>query len=118
MNSASLESINHFFVHYPIFTISIGVSALIGTFIYLLGFSRYMGRQFKRSRMKHRIDHLKDHYIICGYGRVGQQIVKELVSEKEHFVIIEREEEKLKSAKEHDWPYLQGDVALDESLFE
>lgn len=68
--------------------------------------------------MKKRIDNLKGHYILCGFGRVGQQVAKELASEGELFVIIEKDESKLALAKEHNWAYLIGDVALDESLYE
>lgn len=66
--------------------------------------------------MKHTVTHLKDHYIVCGFGRVGQQVARELAAEKEKFVILEREEDKIKIAKEENWPYLIGDVAVDEGM--
>ncbi len=68
--------------------------------------------------MKRRIETMENHYILCGFGRVGQQVAKELASEKENFVILERDENKIKSAKELGWPYLTGDVAVDEDMFE
>ncbi len=68
--------------------------------------------------MKHRIDSLKDHYIVCGFGRVGEQIARELDAEGEPFVIIERDEDKLALAKDRNWAYLHGDVALDETVFQ
>lgn len=117
-SSLSVESINNFFVHNPIFTVSVGISALIATSVYLFGFSDVIRKEAKRRRMKHRIDHLKDHYILCGFGRVGQQVARELAEEGEHFVILEREEAKLHPAKERNWAYIVGDVAVDETMFQ
>ncbi len=111
------QAINAFFTH-PIFTSAVGISAVIAVLIYTLGFSGVIRKELKRRRMKSRIDHLKDHYILCGFGRVGQQVAKELAAEGELFVVIERDEAKAESAKEHNWAYLVGDVAVDETLFE
>lgn len=68
--------------------------------------------------MKHRIDHLKDHYIIAGFGRVGQQVARELANEGQPFVILEQDEAKLALAKDKNWAYLVGDVAVDEKVLE
>src|SRR3990167_5653424 len=96
----SVESINRIFVHSPFFTISIGISAVVGTVVYLFSFSDVIAKEMKRRRMKTRVDHMKDHYILCGFGRVGQQVAKELAAEGEMFVILERDESKLKLAKD------------------
>lgn len=47
----------------------------------------------RRRRMDKQISSMRDHIIICGYGRVGQQIAEDLASAKRDFVVIEREEE-------------------------
>jgi voltage-gated potassium channel len=114
----TFESINHFFAHSPVVSIAVGLSAVIATLVYLMTFSGVIQKELKRRRMKHAVAHLKDHYIICGFGRVGQQVARELESEKEKFVILEREEAKMKAAKEENWPYVIGDVAVDESMLQ
>jgi voltage-gated potassium channel len=118
MDGFSTEAINNYFIHNPIFTVSIGISAVIALLVYALGFSKTLKKEIKKARMKQHINQLKDHHIVCGYGRVGQQIAQELASDNQSFIIIERDEDKLHYAKEHNWPYLVGDVALDETLFE
>jgi voltage-gated potassium channel len=43
-----------------------------------------------RRRLEKKIKELRDHYIICGYGRMGKIIVKELKSQRVKFVAIEK----------------------------
>jgi voltage-gated potassium channel len=44
---------------------------------------------FRRRRMEARIKNLTDHFILCGYGRVGESIANTLKEQKTGFVIIE-----------------------------
>jgi voltage-gated potassium channel len=39
-----------------------------------------LSRAFRRRRMQHDIDRLAGHYIVCGCGRVGRQVVDELAA--------------------------------------
>jgi len=43
----------------------------------------------RRQRMQNAIDRLQGHYIVCGYGRVGQQVVDELTARGLRAVVIE-----------------------------
>jgi voltage-gated potassium channel len=43
----------------------------------------------RRQRMQHEIDRLEGHYIVCGYGRVGRQVVEELDARGTRTVVIE-----------------------------
>jgi voltage-gated potassium channel len=47
----------------------------------------------RRRRMDNQIANMRDHIIVCGYGRVGHQIAEDLTSAKRAFVLIEREDE-------------------------
>lgn len=111
------ETIKSVFESTP-FIILIGFSALMATTLYILSFSESMNKHYKRRRMKSRIEHMKDHYILVGFGRVGQQIAEELAREGTDFVIIEKEEAALDLAKEKNWAHIIGNAAIDESLFE
>ena len=42
-----------------------------------------------RRRMQNRIDKLHGHFIVCGYGRVGEQVVNELLANNVSLVVIE-----------------------------
>lgn len=61
---------------------------------------------------------LEKHYIVCGYGRMGQQIVRDLQARKEAFVVIETSTEISEQLLEEGIPYITGDATLDETLHE
>jgi voltage-gated potassium channel len=70
----------------------------------------------KGRRMQHRIDHLKDHYIICGCGAVGREIVQEFHAEGVPYVVIESDAEGAEIPSHIDVPVLEGDATSDEVL--
>ncbi len=69
-----------------------------------------------RKRMGRRVNALKDHYIICGYGRIGQQIAQGYRQNKVPYVIIEQEPSRLEMLREADTPHVEGDAADDDVL--
>ncbi len=60
-----------------------------------------------------RISGLKNHYIVCGYGRVGSHVVQRLKDLGEKVVIVETDAEKVRGCKE---PYIIGDALEEETL--
>ena len=66
----------------------------------------------KRIEDRSRIGDVRDHIIVVGYGTQGKRIVETLEEEKEEFVLIENDPEKITEAKEHVDNYVFGD-ALD-----
>jgi voltage-gated potassium channel len=70
---------------------------------------------FGKRRMERGVANLKNHYIICGAGRVGNSVARELGRKPCPFVIVERNEE---SAAELDpkWLVLVGDAASEKTL--
>lgn len=72
------------------------------------------GRRLRQQR--HLIETLKEHYILCGYGRTGKQIAQEFQAEGISFVIVDLDLESVESAKEMGYVTLQGDATLDETL--
>jgi len=71
---------------------------------------------FKKRKMKKEIDALKNHYIVCGYGRMGSILCKELKANQVDFVVIEKFEKNLKDAE--NLLYIVGDATKDETLKE
>ncbi len=67
-------------------------------------------------RMKAQIDKLSNHTIICGYGRIGQQLAHELAEAGEGFVIVERDPDKFIVAQASGYPCLTADAAEESSL--
>lgn len=71
---------------------------------------------FGRRRMNKKVQELKNHYIVCGFGRMGRYICEELKHSKVPFVVIEQEEAKVEVLKEMDYLYVQGNATIDETL--
>jgi len=72
----------------------------------------------RRHRMQSEIENLKDHYIVCGIGRVGRNVLNELVATGRQSVVIEPAQASLDVMLET-YPkqrYLHGDGADDELL--
>ena len=67
-------------------------------------------------RMTARIEALRDHYILCGFGRVGEEIVRELVEHGVSFVIVENNPEALGRAQRQGYPLIDGDATEDDAL--
>lgn len=74
----------------------------------------FEGKFFQERKMEKKINQLENHYIICGYGRMGKKIVQELYKRKTPFVVIEKEEEHPEPAD--NYFYISGDATEDENL--
>ncbi len=51
--------------------------------------SGQLGRSLTRRGMRHRIDVLRGHYVVCAFGRVGRAAVEELVAQGAEVVVVE-----------------------------
>ena len=48
---------------------------------------------YRRSRrMQKRIDQMRDHFIVCGWGRVGRQVTEDLLRSNHPIVVVEKED--------------------------
>ena len=77
-----------------------------------------LGHVFRiRSTMKN-LEKLRDHVIVCGAGRTGRQVVKELVKSRVPYVVIERDEDRAERVRELDEGalVLEGDATHDDTL--
>jgi voltage-gated potassium channel len=69
-----------------------------------------------RHRMDKKLASLRDHYIVCGYGRVGRVVCDELARYNTKFVVIERNAELIEELMGRRYVYYQGDCTDDQSL--
>jgi voltage-gated potassium channel len=67
-------------------------------------------------RMRRMIDTYSDHYIVCGYGRVGRQVALDLRRRSRPVVVIEESDAGRELADEDGMTWLQGDASDDEIL--
>jgi voltage-gated potassium channel len=72
---------------------------------------------FGRRKLQKVISKLKGHYIVCGHGRMGKIISKELAANGAEFVIIENNPE-MEADFESEHLILKGDATKDETLKE
>ncbi len=71
---------------------------------------------FGRRRMERDIGRLSDHYILCGAGRVGRSVARELARRPAPFVIIENNEAKAQKFAAENWLMLIGDATQEQVL--
>jgi len=69
-----------------------------------------------RHRMDKKLASLSDHFIVCGYGRVGMVVCDELHRNKIRFAVIERNSELIEKIIEKKYVYREGDCTSDDSL--
>jgi voltage-gated potassium channel len=94
----------------------VGVMAYCLTRIVEFLFQRSLTNVLGRRAMAKKIDQMKQHSIICGYGRTGSRVVSELQSADKPFVVIEENEEIAKRLDEQNIPYIVGDATEEETL--
>lgn len=94
----------------------------VGTAMYALsGVGQYiieeqLGTTLRRRRMLNKIAKLEKHFIICGYGRVGQEIAHQFKREKVPFAIIEANPDVVSQMEAEGYLHLHGDATNDEML--
>ncbi len=71
---------------------------------------------FRRRKMSKKVKQLKNHYIVCGYGRLGRPICNELVANQLPFVVIEKNEKRIDQLLEQEFLFVPGDATQDETL--
>jgi voltage-gated potassium channel len=76
-------------------------------------------KYLKDYRVYQKIQELRDHTIICGFGRHGQEITQEFIKNNVPFVVIENNEDKIREMRlQDDFLFLNGDATHDQILKE
>jgi voltage-gated potassium channel len=94
----------------------------VGFFLYIVsviteamiegGLNTFLGRR----KMEKKMAAMKDHYIVCGFGRIGKVISKILHENHRTFVIIENNTDEIKAIEELGYLVLEGDSTNDDIL--
>ncbi|MBW2451372.1 MAG: NAD-binding protein, partial [Deltaproteobacteria bacterium] len=69
-----------------------------------------------RRKLETRLNQLHDHYIVCGYGRIGHMICKELQARPVPFVIVEKDPLLTDRLNRDGYLYVVGDATDDDTL--
>jgi voltage-gated potassium channel len=67
-------------------------------------------------RRQRTIESLRDHFIICGYGRVGRRVAEEMRASGARYVVVDRSEDAVDAAHEHGDLLIEGDATHDDQL--
>ncbi len=102
---------NSFLIIFGVTTILIAVGAMTQTIIEM-----EFGDAIGKRRAKRMIEQLKDHYIICGYGRVGRGAAEELAREHVPFVIVDIDPERAERAMMAGHLAVAADSTRDDTL--
>ncbi|MCJ7578504.1 MAG: potassium channel protein [candidate division Zixibacteria bacterium] len=71
-----------------------------------------------RRKMQKGLKELEDHYIVCGFGRVGRRIAQELCARKVPFVVIDNDPAKTEQSEKDCFLFVQGDATNDQTLLD
>lgn len=96
----------------------------VGNFMFIAGsFSQLLvegkvQEMLRRRSVRKSIDRLREHFIVCGYGRIGSVVAKELIGEDHDVVVIENDEGVIQRLDEEGLFFLEGDATDDSLLIE
>lgn len=104
---------NSFLILFGVSAMFFAVGAMTQTIIELELQNRFGKRRKKRAMMR-----MNDHYIVCGFGRVGRNAAFELQKANVPFLVIDRSEQRVERATQAGMLALQADATRDDSLRE
>src|SRR5438874_13085446 len=94
----------------------------VGTMLYGFGVfaetlaDNAFGRYRRDRQLQRDLNQLRDHFIICGYGRIGTQVVAEFEEHRVPYVVIDQTEEALERIRAEGRLHIAGDAAKEEIL--
>ena len=94
----------------------VGIVAYTSTTLVQILVSGELRQQIAQSWRQRMLQKLKDHYIICGFGRMGRNVAEELARRKKAFVVIDRAEGAVEQCQALGYNVLLGNAANDDVL--
>lgn len=103
---------------WTIAVVGVGFSILTYTVIALVGYvvEGHLGANVDARRMRRRVARMTEHFVLCGYGRVGREIATEFAQERIDFVVVDSNEDSLRRAAAEGLTVMHGDAANVETL--
>ena len=101
-----------------IFLVLAGISifAYIGSLVVEAIARGVIGGMWAERRRRRAIEELHDHYIICGFGRVGRRVAEELRHEAAPFIVLDFSPDAIEAAREENVLFIEGNGTDDEDL--
>lgn len=70
----------------------------------------------RRKKMKHELESIQNHFIVCGFGRIGKVICKILAENHRPFLVIDNNDNEIRQLEELGYLFLEGDASEDDLL--
>ena len=70
----------------------------------------------RRRRMRSTLASMRNHYILCGFGRVGREVGRAFVAEGADFIVIDANDHRITEAQELGYAYIRGNATEDDIL--
>ncbi|MEI7473686.1 MAG: potassium channel protein [bacterium] len=87
-------------------------AAEFAEYIITVNFGKILGKR----KMRKKLSKLKEHYLVCGYGRTGAEITSQLKNSGLDFVVIEKNNDFEEIAQKEGFLYVLGDATDDDTL--
>ena len=96
----------------------VGVATVLYTFSFFMAqlVEGDLQQRWVRRRRERMLDELTNHFIVCGYGRIGHIIAQEFARQRVPFVIIERDAERMREAIEAGFLAVEADASSEHVL--
>jgi voltage-gated potassium channel len=113
-----VDNLNDFGMIWGIIVITVGAGAAAYAFSNLLALitGGELRKVLGRRNLEVKIRNMKNHFIICGYGRIGALISEELHAKGIPFVIIDSDPTKTEIIEKKGYIYLYGDATEEETI--
>ena len=79
---------------FTVFLIIFGVG-IVAYALTISGEYFFQNKLFRNRKMENKIKSLNQHFIVCGYGRMGKIICRELHKNKQPFIVVENNQNKI-----------------------
>lgn len=98
--------------------IILGVATVLYTFSFLMAriVEGDLQARWARRRRERMLDDLTNHFIVCGFGRIGQIVSREFARQRVPFVVIERDIERMQAAIDMGYLAVEADASSEEVL--
>ena len=121
MSTVGFGEIHKFSVETKLFTIFLILISIVVYVYSVKSITEYfsdgiMFKQLKEKKVQKKIQKLKNHTVVCGYGRNGKQAVDKLKQFNEPCVVIEKRKDEIADLERDNVMYVEGDATNDEDL--
>ena len=103
---------------FTVVLVTVGVATVLYTFSFLMAqvVEGDLQERWAARRRERMLDELTNHFIICGFGRIGQIIAREFSRQRVPFVVIERDPERMQAAIDAGYLAVEADASSEQVL--